>query len=109
VAVAATGAEEGIFGGQGGRLDPEDGVGICILGRDGGAALALADQRALGGRSVVLALGPVRAGSSTHRGLGLVLVAELLQLGQLVVRGKIGSGRHVDNGGAAAVLVVASV
>jgi len=42
VAVAATGAEEGVLGGQRGRLDSEDGVGIGILRRDGRAALALA-------------------------------------------------------------------
>jgi hypothetical protein len=47
VAVAATGAEVGILGRQRARLDPVDGVGIGILGGDGAAALALADERPL--------------------------------------------------------------
>ena len=47
MAVAATGAEVGIFGGQGCRLDPIDGIGIGVLGRDGSTALALAHERAL--------------------------------------------------------------
>ena len=42
VAVAATGAVVGVFGGQRGRLHSVDGIGIGILRRDGGAALALA-------------------------------------------------------------------
>lgn len=56
VAVAATGAEEGIFGGQRGRLDPVDGVRARVLARDGAAALALADKRALRRRSAQLLL-----------------------------------------------------
>lgn len=47
VAIAAAGAEIGVLCGQGSRLDSEDGVCVGILGGDGSAALALADQRAL--------------------------------------------------------------
>jgi hypothetical protein len=83
VAVAAAGAEKGVFGGQRGRLDLVDGVGRGILRRDGGAALALAHQWALR-RSATRR----QQEGKTHRGLGLVLARQLLQVRKLVV------GRH---------------
>ena len=46
MAIAAAGAEVGIFCRQGGRLDPVDGVGVGVLRGDGSTALALADKRA---------------------------------------------------------------
>ena len=50
VAVAPTGSEVGVFGGQRSRLHLVDGVCGGILRRDGGAALTLANKRALGGQ-----------------------------------------------------------
>lgn len=47
MAITATGAEVGIFAGQGGGLDPVDRIGVGILRGDGSAALALADKRTL--------------------------------------------------------------
>jgi hypothetical protein len=47
VAIAAAGAEIGVFGGQRRRLGPVDGVGRRVLGGYVAAVLALADQRAL--------------------------------------------------------------
>jgi hypothetical protein len=42
MAIAAAGAEVGVFGRQRSRLDSEDGIRVGILRRDGGAALTLA-------------------------------------------------------------------
>lgn len=47
MAIAATGAEVRILAGQGGCLDPVDGIGVGVLGRDGSAALAFANKRTL--------------------------------------------------------------
>jgi hypothetical protein len=59
MAIAAAGAEVGIFCRQGGRLDSVDGVGVGVLRGDGSTALALADKRAL--------LGAVSGGASGGR------------------------------------------
>lgn len=60
MAVAATGAEISVLCGQGGGFDSVDGVCVGILARDGGAALALADQRALDGGQVSINSGSVQ-------------------------------------------------
>lgn len=86
VAVASTGAKGGILGRQRSSLDPEDGVCIRVLCRDGAAGLPLADERALQPLSARPTDG--RVGSTTHRYLGLVLVAELLELGELLFWGQ---------------------
>lgn len=65
MAVAATGAEVGILGGQGGCLDPVDGIGVGILGGDGSAALALADKRTL----AAVSLPDSVSGFAVHAGL----------------------------------------
>ena len=117
VAVAATGAEVGIFGGQRGRLDPVDRVCIRVLGRDGAAALALADQRALQKSAKV---SPPRASVrwhallATHRDLGLKLAGELLQLGKflVVIHPYVGAAAVVASavaGGLARLLLVVLV
>lgn len=112
--IAATGAEVGIFLGQGGRLDSVDGVGIRILGRDGAAALALADERTLRasvncpakqhGEPRLLRNG--RFEGETHRGFGLVIARELLELRELLFGEDVARARHPERGGAS---VVASV
>lgn len=92
VAVASAGTEEGILVGQGGGLDPVDGVCICVFTRDGTAALAVADKRAL-----QLSAHAPRGGQeqeATDRDFWLVLVAELLEVGILLVGGHEGLVGH---------------
>lgn len=90
VPVASTGAKEGILGGQGSGLDPVDGVCIRVFSRDGTAGLALADERALQGSSANSTGVCLVGGPATHRDLGLVVVAELLELGKLLLWGQEG-------------------
>lgn len=107
MAVAATGAEVGILGGQGRRLDSEDGVCRGILRGDGGAALALADKRTLR-RSAHTSADHGRA----HLGVGAIFARQLLQVGELLFRSQVGVVGHGEGGRAAVlveVLVVASV
>lgn len=59
MAIAATGAEVRILAGQGGRLDPVDGIGVGVLGGDGSAALAFADKRTLAAVSLPYSVGGV--------------------------------------------------
>jgi hypothetical protein len=104
VAVASAGAEEGIFGGQRLGLDPVDGVCARVFGRDGTAALAVSNKRAL--QAIVSAAGRRGGGRATDRGLGLILVAELLELGKLLFRGQEG---RVGHAGGLVVVEVARV
>lgn len=48
--------------------------------------------------------------AATHRGLGLILARQLLQMGELLVRGQVGGVGHGEGRGAAVlVLELASV
>jgi hypothetical protein len=126
MAIAAAGAEVGIFCRQGGRLDPVDGVGVGVLRGDGSTALALADKRALlgavsggasGGRQARQAKRASKQaggqdGKGTHGDLGLELARQLLQVCVVVVGGHVLLVGHGEVGVAAVrvlVLVLASV
>jgi hypothetical protein len=107
MAIAAAGAEVGIFCRQGGRLDSVDGVGVGVLRGDGSTALALADKRALlgavsggasGGRHARQAKRASKqaskqasgqGGKGTHGDLGLELARQLLQVCVVVVGGHV--------------------
>ena len=108
VAIAATGAEVGVLAGQGGRLDPVDGIGVGILGGDGSAALALADKRTLASGQFAVFSQQCCWRRRTYSGLGFILARQLLHVGMLLFGRHERGVRHAERGGAA-VLVLASV